>query len=474
MFVSRTRELAALEKLWKKDAFQMVVMYGRRRIGKTTLISNFVQGKRAIFFSAQETNAHLNLQLFSAQVYAFFGLPDSTGPFVNWNNAFDFIAERAAQERFVLAIDEFPYLAEADKAIPSILQNVIDHKLKNSGLYLILCGSQISFMENEVLGYKSPLFGRRTAQMRLEGFDYYDAAQMLPGMSDEDKIKTYACVGGTPHYLAQMDLSLSFEENIRELYFSPNGYLYSEPSMLLQQELREPAMYNSIISAIAGGASRMNEITTKIHEDNSKTAKYLKTLLDLHILNKSCPFGENPDRSRKSIYSIEDHCYRFWYRYVFFHRAGIETGGGDAIADSLVFPELSAFIGKPAFEQACQSYLIRCNNNRALPFLATSFGAWWGTDSATKKSADIDLIAANTQNGEILLGECKWRNEPTDAGEVQKLLEKATLLPGYDAYHFVFFTKSSYSPAAKALQKSNPTLHLVSLGDIFATQPGLV
>ena len=467
MFVSRTQELDALHKLYERDKFQMVVIYGRRRVGKTTLINEFIKDKPAVFFAAQEANERLNLQMFSEKVYEFFGLPKTTGIFAGWNDALMFIADKAKTQKFILAIDEFPYIAESNRSVKSILQNIIDHELLQSKLYLILCGSQISFMENDVLGYKSPLFGRRTAQFRIEGFDYYDAAEMLGGISNEDKIKYYACVGGTPHYLAQVDTSLSFEENIKELFFQPHGYLYGEPAMLLQQELREPAMYNSIIAAIATGASRLNDISTKIGEDTSKTIKYIQTLTDLKILRREHPFGDNPERSRKSIYMIADNCYRFWYKYVFLYKTGIETGTGAEISDSIVFPSLPAFIGKPAFEEICRQYLIRQNKKKALPFLCSDFGIWWGNDSREKTAADFDAVADNKAEKKILLCECKWTNEPPGAAEIKKLMEKAYLMPGYGEYHFMFFSKSPYSSEANRLERENDNLKLVTLDMLF-------
>jgi len=468
MFVSRTNELAALNKLYAKNSYQMAVVYGRRRVGKTTLLKEFVKDKPAVFFAAPEANAHLNLLLFSEKVYGFFGLPKSTGAFRNWHDAFSFIAEKAKEQRFILVIDEFPYLVNSDKSIQSILQNMIDHELKETSLFLVLCGSQISFMEKQVLSAKSPLFGRRTSQFRIEGFDYFDAAKMLPGVSNEDTIKYYACIGGTPHYLNQVDPALSFEENLIDLYFEPQAYLYGEPTMLLQQELREPAMYNSVISAVAAGSSRMNDISTKIAEETAKSGKYVKTLLDLRILRKDVPFGENPKSSRKTVYQIADNCFRFWYKYVFMHNDGIETGAGRIIAESMVFPELSAFIGKPAFEDVCRQYIIRKNKENALPFLATNFGTWWGTDNQEKQAADIDIVADNKPQKKVLLCECKWRNESTDAGEIKKLLEKSRLLPGYNDYSFMFFSKSSYTEAALKLAQENPNLCLVGLDMLFA------
>jgi AAA+ ATPase superfamily predicted ATPase len=220
MFFGRSKELETLEKLYKKRGFEMIVLYGRRRIGKTTLISQFIHDKPAVFYSAQEANDKINLEIFSGLLFKFFGMENSGLPaFEDWNRAFLFLAEKAGSKRLVVVFDEFPYAAGANKGLKSILQNVIDHKLKYLNLFFILSGSQIGFMENEVMGSKSPLFGRRTAQMKLGGFDYIDASDMLSKYSNEDKIKLYSCIGGTPYYLSRIDKQLSFEKNLEVLFF---------------------------------------------------------------------------------------------------------------------------------------------------------------------------------------------------------------------------------------------------------------
>ena len=443
MFVGREKELDVLDKLYDENVFQMVVLYGRRRVGKTTLITEFISDKQAIFFTAQEANNALNLSLFSKKAYSFFGVPESAGAFSSWYAAFEFLAEKAKQQRFVLAFDEFPYAVHADHSLKSVLQTVIDHSLKDTGMFVILCGSQMGFMESEVLGYKSPLFGRRTAQIKLEGFDYYDAGKMLAGFSPEDKLRIYSCVGGTPHYLSQIKAGESVEENIARLFFDISGYLYNEPIMLLHQELREPAMYNSIIAAIAGGASKLNEIATKIGELSPKVSKYLQTLLNLNIVVKVYPFGENPQNSRRGIYRIADNCYDFWYSFVFPNKSEIESGSGDIIAGTEVFGEkLSAYIGKPPFETICLQYMQRANRSKKLPFTATAFGTWWGTDPKEKAQADFDAIAANRAEKQIILGECKWKSAVNIATEIAKLKGRAHLLEEYKERYYYIFVKT--------------------------------
>ncbi|MCL2792033.1 MAG: ATP-binding protein [Spirochaetaceae bacterium] len=461
MFFGRKKELETLEKLYKKHSFELLVLYGRRRIGKTTLLSHFIQDKPAIFFSAQEANDKINLQIFSELLYQFFGLGNTGLPaFADWNSAFYFLAEKAHNRRLILVFDEFPYAAGANKGLKSILQNAIDHKFIKLNLFIILSGSHIGFMENEVLGSKSPLFGRRTAQMKLNSFDYADAADMLSKYNNEDKIRLYSCIGGTPYYLSRIDKQLSFEKNLEELFFEPSGYLYEEPLMLLKQELREGAMYHSIISAIALGATKLNDIALRTGEERSKTIKYLDTLISLNILHKEFSFGENPEKSRKGIYRIRDNCYRFWYRYVFMNKTVIEQGAGKALFKSFL-PELNSYIGGP-FEEICMQYMVRLNNLLALPFVFTQFGRWW------RPNAEIDMVFSDTSRKQFIFAECKWRNDLKDTAALLNLVENSKLLnPTTDNAFFYLFSKATFSKSCESLANKMGNVSLISLNDFF-------
>lgn len=468
MFVGRETELKTLEELYRRDSWQMVVIYGRRRVGKTTLIAKFLEGRPAIFFVAQEAGDRMNLEVFTRKIFEYFRVPDSLGGFSTWNDAFDFLAERAERERFVLVIDEFPYAAEGNRGLKSILQNVIDHRLKNTKTFLMLCGSQIGFMENEVLGHKSPLFGRRTAQMKIEGFDYVDASRMLVSYGNEDKIRFYSAVGGTPHYLNQVDPTRGFEENIAALFFSTSGYLYDEPTLLLKQELREPATYNAIVSAIAQGASKLNEIATKIGEERSKVIRYIEPLIKMKILHREFPFGEDSEKSRKGIYGISDNCWRFWYRYVFPNRPGIEQGAGRLLFDA-VRNDLNGYIGR-VFENVCLQYMIRRNNASALPFLFTRSGRWWGGDPKTKRQEEIDLVFGSYDGKSVLFAECKWRNDVDDLSVLNALIEKSRLLNESGRFrdlYYCLFSKADFSKACRALAKRMGNVFLVGLDELF-------
>jgi len=465
MFVGRETELQTLEELYSKISFQMAVIYGRRRVGKTTLISKFTEKKPVVFFSAQEANDNTNLRLFSRALYNYFQISHTFPSFANWNDAFDFVAEKAKGERFILVMDEFPYAVGVNKELKSLLQNTIDHKLKDTNLFIILCGSHVGFMEDEVLGYKSPLFGRRTAQLNIHGFDYLDASKMLSCYDAEDLVRLYACVGGTPQYLSQIDTEKSVEGNLADLFFRTAGYLYDEPLMLLKQELREPAMYNSIIAAIAGGASRLNDIATRVGAERSTVIKYLDTLLNLKLLRKEYPFGDNPAKSRKGVYTIADNCYRFWFRYVFPERTAIEQGVGKEALD-IALRDINRYIGKP-FEDICYQYMIRKNIQRGLPFVFTRSGRWWGNNKETKSQDEVDLVLSSSDNKNIILAECKWRNDVKDVSALDVLMNKASLFDHYEHKYYYLFSKVGFSDQCRKLAEHHKNVELINLAGLF-------
>jgi AAA+ ATPase superfamily predicted ATPase len=281
MFVARNQELRSLQKLYEKEKFQFAVLYGRRRVGKTTLINEFCKGKKAVYFVAVQSTRKENLEVLSAQILSVLAPNAPRNPFGSFREAVDYVFAMAERERFVFAIDEYPYLAEGDASVSSVLQAAIDRYKAGSKLFLLLCGSSMSFMERQVLSSKSPLYGRRTAQFKLLPFDYLDSAQMLPGFSREEQLTFYGVTGGVPEYLARVDHRLSLRENVQELFFDPSGRLFEEPSNLLKQELKMPQTYNGIITAIAQGSSKLNEIATKVDIPTSQCSKMLGTLISL-------------------------------------------------------------------------------------------------------------------------------------------------------------------------------------------------
>ena len=308
MFVGRTMELDNLNKRYKSGKFQFAVIYGRRRVGKTTLINEFIKDKETAFYTGIEGNAKENLESLSKSIYSLSAdFADASGSFKGFQEALETVFKIAEKRRIVFVIDEYPYLANSYKSVSSVIQVLIDKHKDTSKMFLILCGSSMSFMEEQVLGYKSPLFGRRTCQFKILPFEFAEAAKYFTKFGKIDLATIYGITGGIPLYMSLMDEDLSVEDNIKNNFLEPNAYLFEEPTNLIKQECRDPAQYNSIIKAIATGASKMSEICTKTGIDTALVTSYLGKLISLGIVRKEKPFGSG--NTRKTIYVLEDCLY---------------------------------------------------------------------------------------------------------------------------------------------------------------------
>ena len=466
MFVGREEELSKLASLYDRNTFQMVVVYGRRRVGKTTLINEFCRGKRTLSFTALEQSDADNLADFNRAVASFFGLPVSMGGFSSWTDALSYVAERAQKERFVFVFDEFPYAAQRNEALPSIFQVAIDRVFKETKAFLILCGSNQGFMESEVLGRKSPLFGRRTAQIKVGDLGFRDAAKMLPGLSAQEAFRFYGCFGGVPYYLQQVNPRESLRENLARLYFDPMGFLFEEPYGLLRQEFQEPALYNSILRAIAAGANRPKEIADRTGVAQTSLPRYLKALEDVGIIEKAVPFGENSETSKRGIYRLSEPCYMFWFRFVMPFTSDIEQGLGRAVANALPEEQIDEYLGH-RFEALCAEWLAEKAKAGDLPVAATAVSSWWGTNPAKRAQDDIDVLAADRVSKQLVIGECKYRESFDETAEIADLEGKRDLVRGYAASNFVLFTKHEVSGATREKLAGRSEWQLVTLEEMY-------
>lgn len=460
MFIGRERELATLNKLYKSDNFEFIVIYGRRRVGKTALINQFIKDKKAIYFMGIESNAKQNLENFSKNIIEYHTEIETDTSFLSFQAALEYVFKLSEKERLILALDEYPYIARASKSLASTLQLLIDKYKDSSKLMLILCGSSMSYMEDHVLAYKAPLYGRRTAQMKLIPFDFEETYHYFQHFSDEDKALIYGIVGGTPQYLLQMNDKLSIEDNIKNTYLNPTSALFEEPENLLKQEVREPALYNTIITAIATGSSRMSEISGKIGENTNVCSAYVKNLISLGIIQKEVPYGEKS--SRKSIYSIADNMFRFWYRFIPENNSIIARGAAD-LAYKRIEPLLSDYMGK-VFEEICKQYLWKLLITGQSPVEFSSIGRWWGNDPAEKSQAELDILAEQDKNT-ALFGECKWTNEKVSLSVLETLVKRSRLF-SYQKMHYYLFAKSGFTKGC--IDKANElgNVSLVSYPDI--------
>lgn len=461
MFIGREKELRSLHHLYITEKFEFAVIYGRRRVGKTALINQFIGNKKAIYFTGVESNAKQNLENMSKSIMEYTSGIEADTTFSSFQTALEYVFTLAEKERLILVIDEYPYVARSSKSLASTLQMLIDKHKDTSKLMLILCGSSMSYMEDNVLAYKSPLYGRRTAQMKILPFHFEETCHYFRNMSDEDKALMYGVVGGTPQYLLQMSDQLSVEENIKRTFLDPVSFLFEEPTNLLKQEVREPAIYTAIITAIAAGATRISEISTKIGEDTSVCSTYIKSLIHLGIVQKESPYDEK--NSRKSIYYIEDNMFRFWYRFVLGNNSAIARGAADLVYRRIK-PHLSDYMGK-VFEDICTQYLWKLLIDGRSPVEFTSLGRWWGTDPIQKAQTEIDIMGEQDKNTAVF-GECKWTNEKVDQSVLELLIKRSHLF-SYKNMHYYLFAKSGFTQGCidKAAELGNVTL--VSYTDII-------
>ena len=471
MFIGRERELASLKDFYEKDGIGMTVIYGRRRIGKSTLIAEFVKDKKVIFYTATKVGKDRNLELFSKQVTDLFlsGIEDIS--FHTIEAVFDFINKNISDEKVILVIDELPYWAEKDEALLSILQKYMDTVWHDKNLKIILCGSALSFMENKVLSEKSPLFGRRDSQIKLDAFDYLDAAKFVPDYSNEDKAICYGITGGVAKYLSMIDSSKSLDENIIKLYFRTDGYLYDETRNLLTQEFSDITLVNNIIEQIASGQNTINVIANKIGEKESTILYSLEKLISVGLVEKKKCITEEKNK-KKTQYILKDHMFKFWYEFIPKATSVIEMGQGELYYHKAVKPVLHSYMGS-VFEDMCRYYTLQHGILGEFDCFVTTVGTWWGTETIINEngekraqSTDIDVVALSEIEKKAVVGECKFKNEKIDKGIYETLVRRSHLISSkYQVVKYILFSLSGYTDWFDTLSDHNVVL--LSLNDLY-------
>lgn len=458
----REEEMKHLNTLYSSNSFEFLVMYGRRRVGKTTLLQEFSKNTNCIFFPAREKNDVLNLQDFSKVLQLHFN-GTYIASFESWEKAFEYV-DINSKARTVLIIDEFPYIAEENPSVKSLLQHAIDHSWKNNkNLFLILCGSSVSIMENDILGSKSPLHDRQTSTLEIKPFDYLESSQFFPQYSNEDKLLAYGILGGIPRYLEAFNPDKTIEENIAYRIIQNGAFLHEEPDNLLKAELRETNIYNSILSAIANGKNKIVDISDYIHEDRTKVAKYLVTLQVLRLIEKKVPCTESQN-SKKSIYVIKDNFFKFWYRYDFSNNAYYSMLGSAETAE-IIMKDISNHMGL-VFEDICKDYLMHLAKMRKLPFIPYTIGKWWGNNPVIKAQDDVDILAIDKSGKEAMFVECKFQSQPMTYDEYENLINATKAFPDIQKKHLWFISKSGYSNSVIAKAKEDKAT-LLTIDDLF-------
>ena len=460
MFLGREEELGKLEGLYRAKGFQFPVIYGRRRVGKTALINEFIKGKEAIFFTGIESNARQNLENFSRAVLSYADAAGADAVFPSFQAGLEYVFRLAEKRRLILVIDEYPYVAKASKSFASVLQALIDKNKGASQLFLVLCGSSMSFMENNVLGYKAPLYGRRTAQFKIQPFDFFESRKFFKRFSDLDAAMVYGIVGGTPQYLLQFDDRMSVKENIKRCFFDQNSPLFEEPPNLLKQETRESASYNAVIAAIASGCTKLSEISTRVGGDTSASAAQIKNLIALGIVKKETPILDKS--MRRTVYIVNDNLFRFWYRFVPDNIAAITRGFADDVYKRIE-PAINDYMGA-VFEEICAQYLWkkRAKGESLIEFI--ELGRWWGNDPINKCEAEIDIIGTDGVDA-VLFCECKWTNKQVDLGILETLLERSRLFR-FPKVRILLFAKTGFTKGCVDKANTLGNVTLVTFGEM--------
>jgi len=463
-FIGRQAELAKLNAEYNRDG-GFVVIYGRRRVGKTTLIKEFLKGKNAFYFLATEEMESQSMKRLAGVVARTTqnSLLQKT-IFTDWLDLFQVIADHKPDEKKVLVIDEFPYLVKTNPAFPSVLQNAWDEILKDSHVMLILSGSLIGMMLKHTLSYDSPLYGRRTAQMRLAPLSFTEiyGAQELPFAQ---AVEQYAVTGGVPKYLEFFADNREFREQIQDTVLSKSGFLYEEPNFLLKSESMTAVNYFSIIKAIADGSHKLGKIAGILGLETSALTPYLSTLVDLGFAEKRTPITEkNPEKSRKGLYYISDYFIRFWFRYVYPYKGELELDNMQIVLDEIDKDFVEKFVAF-AYEDICKDIFANLCRKGAVSFVPSRIGAFWQNDS--DGDTEIDVMAVDHQNKRIFAGECKYHMKPVDAPVYFALKEKVTnaaeihkAFPGYSILYGVF-SKSGFTQRLLDVARENDEILLI-------------
>ncbi len=455
MFVNRERELAFLNDLITRrhpGPAQLILLYGRRRVGKTVLLHTWARRSDLPFFywvAEKETAPQQRRKLYAQ----LLGVPFEQAPiFASWSELWQAAAVLLRGQRRILILDELPYAAEADPAMLSALQHAWDQHFKTSALILVLCGSHVRTMET-LLARQSPLFGRMTGQWLLEPLAFAALTSFFPTWLLEERVALYAMVGGIPAYLEWLDPRRSLVENIRHVVLAPGSMFVAEPQFLLYDEVREPQTYLAILKAIGRGHHALNDISNASLVGKAHLSTYLATLQSLRLLERRLPVTIPPARLRKSRqgrYHFSDPYFRFYFRFIDSYQAYLPTESERLLAG--VKQGLRAFVGQTAFEQLAQEWLRKQGRVEALPFEPEAVGSHWS------RRVQVDAVAINWRTRDILLGECKWTEKAIDRKVIRELVEEKTpkVIKDLQAYgevwnvHYALFARRGFSDAARA------------------------
>ena len=458
-FISREKELSDLEFEYQ-NGHSFVAVYGRRRVGKTALIQEFIKNKPALYYLATEESESQSMRRFSQSLSQFAGKDFlAKASFDDWIDLFKIFVSVQTAHTKVLVIDEFQYLVNVNPAFASIFQKAWDEVLSKNDVMVIICGSYINMITKEVLSEKSPLYGRRTAQIRLAPLLFWEIREHFSNKSFSDVVELYSVTGGVPKYIEFFDNNRALMSNVEHYILNKNGFLYEEPAFLLDKEVKEPINYFSILKAIADERHKVSEISALMQVEGNQLSPYLATLQELDLLEKRVPVTEsNPEKSKKGLYYIKDLFIRFWFKFVFPNKGELEIGNEEPVLERIRHNFIDNHVAF-VYEEVCRNIFINLCRRKEIDFSFSRIGSFW--DSNT----EIDVVAVDDYKKRIFAGECKYYNDdkPVDVSVYSKLLEKCenNSFKGYKITYGLF-SKSGFSSHLIDIAKNNKKLILIN------------
>lgn len=458
MFVGRKNELDYLNDKYSSPNAEFIVLYGRRRIGKTEILREFVKDKKHVFYSGHQITDFMQLNRVTSVLTEHFTKKIYSDSFNQWEHVFSYISENLTEEeKTVIIFDEFPYMVEGNSSIPSVLQSIWDHSLSKKNLLIILCGSSISFMKNELLSEKNPLYGRTTGVLKITEMDFESSLGFYPNIDFHEQVAFYSVFSGVPYYLSRINKEKSLRENIITNILQNGSVLFNEVEFLLKQELREVSVYNTIITAIALGRTKQNEIVQLSGVEKTKLTYYLNSLIDLGIVRKEFPSTiktKEMVKSRVGLYILDNSFFRFYYRFVYPNLSELMDGNIDIIYEDIIEKQLMDFMGYE-FEKIAIAHVRNLSQRKEFPLRLIRIGRWWD------KNKEIDIVGYDISHN-FIFGECKWRNDKLGIPVLKQLQDKSMDIKKEvrDKY-YILFSKSGFTDELKNLALLDDKIILV-------------
>ncbi|MBF0104605.1 MAG: ATP-binding protein [Deltaproteobacteria bacterium] len=464
MFYNRAKELHDLDSLWQSSKAQLVVVYGRRRVGKSVLLKAWIKNKPGFYWTATATTSERLLQSFSKALYVFKN-PKAKTPqdfsYPNWESALVEVALLSQKEKVIVVIDEFPYLIEANAEISSLLQKIWDSHFENSKALLTLTGSRVGMIEKHVLSSRGPLYGRATSILWLDPLPFGELHHFLPRYSKTQLVEVYSITGGVPLYVKIFDDSISVLANIQRELSSTTSLLKGEPYFLIHEELKEPMRYVAILEALGMGKRQLSQIAATTGIEKPHLIPYLKTLETLRYVKRNISITENKNLSRKGLYDFSDLFLKFYFRFIAPCQTLLEEGREKVVLKAIE-DQFDAFVGKEGFEALCQKWLTEQASQNALPFTPDIIGKYWDT------VVEVDVAALSHKQQAVIIGESKWTNEKCGLSVLQALNKKADHIIkkfGFHVNKFIFSKSGFATPLIERARIEN--VRLVNIKELF-------